>query len=120
MLKVKDDVDLSVLRDFGFTTGREVNEEFDENNTFLVDDSQLDDWFKFYRHGDDEDEDYAGHIIVDNDVAEVSIQIPVTNRKLWVEVAPIASYHAEGNELDVVTDTIAQLAVAGIIEIIKD
>ena len=35
-------------------------------------------------------------------------------------MAPIASYHVEGSELDVVTDTIAQLAVAGIIEIVKD
>lgn len=119
MLKVKDDVDLSVLRDFGFITGKEVNEEFDENNTFLVDDVSLDSWFKFYRYGDD-DEDCAGHIIQDNDVAEVSIEILADSRRLWVEVAPIASYHAEGSELDVVTDTIAQLAVAGIIEIIED
>ena len=51
MLKVKDDVDLSVLRDFGFITGREVNEEFDENNTFLVDDLSLDSWFKFFVMG---------------------------------------------------------------------
>ena len=121
MLKVKDDVDLSVLRNFGFTTGKEVKTEFDESNTSLVDDLSLDSWFKFFRYEDDHyNKDISGRIIQDNDVAEVSIQILADSRRVWVEVAPIASYHVEGSELDVVTDTIAQLAVAGIIEIIKD
>ena len=38
--------------------------------------------------------------------------------EVWVEVAPIASYHLEGRELDVVTDTIFNLVTAGIVEIV--
>lgn len=116
MLKLKDNVDFSVLRDFGFRTGEEINEE---DSIFYVDDYNTEDWFKFLRY-DEDDEDSVGEIIYDanSNVAEVSMSFSPSNRKLFIEIAPISSYHVECHDLDVVTDTIFQLVKADIVEVV--
>lgn len=114
MIKLKDGIDPSVLKSFGFQTREEVNSECEANNTcFNVSE---DGYYKFLRY--DEDDPNAGQIIYDsyNYIANVCMHF-MTDRRLWIEVAPIATYHLEGKELDVVTDTIFNLVTAGIVEI---
>ena len=115
MIKLKDGIDPSVLRPFGFQTKEEVNSECEANGTCF--DVSEDGYYKFLRY--DEDDPNAGQIIYDGYSYNANVCMHFRpNRKLWVEVTPIGTYHLEGRELDVVTDTIFDLVTAGIVEIV--
>ena len=119
-LKLKDEVNPEILRNFGFRLGREYfgNEkwcgdgcgyEYQANwyHKFLTvdwDTGEVGDGFDNIAYADD-------------DIPMVQIMFRIgSNNDLYIDCAPNCTYHISGDELDIVADTIYDLNEAGLLE----
>ena len=106
MLKVKDYLPFEELRKYGF----KPREEWDEVNMKYCPSK---DSYVIFAMDLDEDRD----VYEDNEVPVCYIEIEPKSRYLWCEAIPCCSYYIEGDELDIITDTIYKMTLDGILEI---
>lgn len=111
MLRLKDGVDPKVLEKYGFELGQKF---VDRGETCICNEMDYQDYWKFAM---DEDEPrkvmYADE---EFDQAMVSIHIQSTlGNRLWIECVPSSSYHIEGWDLNLITDTLFELIKDGIV-----
>lgn len=118
-LRVKEGVDLKVLRDYGFKTGKEWSDA-GERCLAGIGHAYQHEWYHKFLMDADEDNTKIAYISDDYDIPCVRILVRTEHRDLDVDVAVEDSYHVGGSELDIVTDTIYELTQAGILEAVPD
>lgn len=109
-LKLKEGVELERLREFGFKPGIELAALAEYAELFDGREYELPWWHKFACED--------GKPIIDEGIPQVHAWIDTRDGKnsLWFDAAPCCTYHISMDELDLVTDTIFALAIAGLIE----
>lgn len=120
-LKLKNDVNPEILREYGFVIGREhfgkekwcgngIGYEYQANwyHKFLTvdyDTGEVGDEFGDIAYSDD------------SEIPMVHMSFRVgSGDDLYIDCAPSCTYHIGGDELDIITDTIYELIEAGLIE----
>lgn len=116
MLKIKDGIDLRTLENYGFEVGRNF---IDRGERCICNESEHKDYWKFSMCEDEpENVLYADD---DFDQAMVSIQVQSSaNNRLLIECVPSGTYHISMDELDVITDTLYDMILDGVVEKITD
>ncbi len=119
-LKLKEGVTLDRLREFGFATGFElIAQDCRYEPVFDGCRYMLPWWHKFLP-----DPDTGSPIMMDEDNCNPILHAWVSTdggeNSLWFDVVPCCTYHAEMQDLDLVTDTVFELAQAGLIELVKE
>lgn len=117
-LRIKDGVDLNELRKFGFRTGAELSEDEDFEE-FLSGCSYMNDWWIKYQMNPD----FPDKVKVtedENPVCEAWVDTREGKNYLWFDVTPDCTYHASMDELELITETVFDLAMAGLIEKINE
>lgn len=120
-LRVKEDVDLEVLREYGFKTGKEWSDA-GERCLKGIGDAYQHEYHKFLMDAD-KDNTKIAYISEDYDIPCVHISVKSEHRDLYVDVAVEGSHYVEivcGSDFDTVTDTIYELTQAGILEVVPD
>lgn len=102
--------DLSyVLKRYGFNLGKELVAEDARYADAFCNDCELDWWWKFAP-----DPDGGSPYLMGEDAHPlVSICVNPETRLLYCDVEVYGTYHTSGSDLDVITDTIAELAKHG-------
>ena len=118
-LRVKEGVDLEVLREYGFKTGKEWSDA-GERCLAGIGYAYQHEWYHKFLMDADEDNTKIAYISDEYDIPCVQISVRTEHRDLYVDVAVEGSYHVGGSELDIVTDTIYELTQAGILEVVPD
>lgn len=114
MIKIKDNVDLEVLRQFGFKKGKEyadAGERCLEGSGYTY---QHEWWHKFMM--DEEDDSKIAYIDDDYDIPCVHISVKTELRDIYIDVAVEGTYHIGGSDLDIISETIMDLTNAGLLE----
>lgn len=117
-LRVKEGIDLEVLREYGFKTGKEWSDA-GERCLAGIGYAYQHEWYHKFLMDADEPSKIA-YIAEDYDIPCVQISVRTEHRDLYVEVAVEGTYHVGGSELDIVTDTIYELTQAGILEVVLE
>lgn len=117
-LRVKEGIDLEVLREYGFKTGKEWSDA-GERCLASIGYAYQHEWYHKFLMDADEPSKIA-YIAEDYDIPCVQISVRTEHRDLYVEVAVEGTYHVGGSELDIVTDTIYDLTQAGILEVVPE
>lgn len=111
MLKLKDDVNPVILEKYGFELGQTF---VDKGETCICNEVEYQDYWKFSMN-----EDEPGRVMYANeefDQAMVSIHVQSSmENRLWIECVPSSSYHIEGWDLNLITDTLFELIKDGIV-----
>lgn len=116
-LKLKTGVNPEELRKYGFKLGREWAEQGERCLEGIGYEYQHEWYHKFLM--DEEDPDNILYADEDYDQPVASIAVRIGNNyknDLYIECIPSGTYHVSGSELDVVTDTLFDLAQAGLLE----
>lgn len=114
-LKIKDGVDLNELRKFGFALGHELIEMGETFEEVLDGCEYMKDWWIKFKMDPDSPEEIE--MTEDgNPVCEAWVDTRYGHNHLWFDASPNCTYHVSMNELDIVTDTVFELAMAGLIE----
>lgn len=108
-LRIKDGVSLEQLREFGFVPGYELAQRSQYTEYFNEREYQLSWWHKFATDSE------TGAPLLD-EYGNPRCQAWVDENRLWFDVMPWGTYHAEMSDLDIVTDTVFALSLAGLIE----
>lgn len=108
-LKIKDGISPERLREFGFVPGYELAQRSQYTEYFNEREYQLSWWHKF------ETDSETGAPLLD-EYGNPRCQAWVDENRLWFDVMPWGTYHAEMSDLDMVTDTVFALAQAGLLE----
>ena len=117
-LRVKEGIDLEVLREYGFKTGKEWSDAGERCLAGIGYADQHEWYHKFLMEADEPSK--IAYIAEDYDIPCVQISVRTEHRDLYVEVAVEGTYHVGGSELDIVTDTIYELTQAGILEVVPE
>lgn len=121
-LRVKEGVDLEVLREYGFKTGKEWNDAGERCLAGTIHAYQHE-WYHKFLMDADKDNTKIAYISEDYDIPCVHISVRPEHRDLYVDVAVEGSHYVErvcGSDFDTVTDTIYELTQAGILEVVPD
>lgn len=117
-LKLKSDVSLEALREFGFTPGSELAKTSQFSRYFDGREYQLPWWHKFEMDPDNPTMPYL------DDDGNPLIQAWVDTRDgknfLWFDVIPCCTYHAGMDDLNMITDTIFLMTTAGLLELVEE
>lgn len=121
-LKLKESVNPEILRDYGFHLGKEDFGKERWCGDGLGFQYQAEWYHKFLRL-DEETGEYnsvTGKIIYTDDeldipMVQISFRIGKGN-DLYIDCAPSGTYHIEGRDLDIITETIYDLTQAGFLE----
>ena len=116
MLKIKKEVDLNVLKKYGFELGINF---VNRGETCICNKSDYQDYWKFSMQEDEPEKVLYADEEFDQAAVSIHIQSDFENR-LWIECVPSSSYHIEGWDLDIISDTLLAMANDGIIEVVKD
>lgn len=100
-----------VLRREGFKTGEEWLEKDEAYKSVIFSEKDKKDWWKFPDDPDCEKPFWMGEY--GRPIAHICVD--AETHRIWCDVEPCGSYHACGEELDVITNTIASLAKNGYI-----
>ena len=116
MIRIKDNVDFEVLRNFGFKKGKEwadVGERCLEGSGYAY---QHEWWHKFMM--DKKDDSKIAYIDDDYDIPCVHISIRTEEhlRDVYIDIAVEDTYHIGGSDLDIISETIMDLTNAGLLE----
>ena len=110
-LRIKDNVPIGRLREFGFAPGYELAQNQMFRQEFDGAEYMLPWWHKF---------ECDGKKISRNEYGTPLVHAWVDTRdgknRLWFDAAPCCTYHVGMGELDLVTDTIFELTKAGFLE----
>ena len=117
-LKIEDGIDLEVLREYGFKTGKEWSDA-GERCLEGIGHAYQHDWYHKFLMDADEDNTKIAYVSNDYDIPRVQILVITECRDLYVNVAVEDGYHVGGSELDIITDTIYELTKAGILEMMQ-
>lgn len=116
MIRLKDGIDINVLREFGFKSGAEWREV--DNRSFGAYCGNDRAFYKF--HMDPENPDQINYIEDDTDVAVCELSFVPGNDdiiRLFIDAAPTCTYHVDTYDWDgLVENTIYDLTMAGVIE----
>lgn len=112
MLRIKDNVDLRLLTDYRFELGYKF---VDRGEKCICNSSDYNDYWKFSMEEDEPTKLLYANEEYEQAMVSIHIQSDMKNR-VWIECVPSSSYHIEGWELDIVTDTILAMANDGILE----
>ena len=110
-LRIKDNIPIGRLREFGFAPGKELAQNRMFQSEFKGAAYSLPWWHKFACDG--------GEIFRnENGIPMAHAWIDTRDGKnlLWFDVAPCCTYHIEMEELDMVTETVFELTKAGLLE----
>lgn len=118
-LRVKEGIDLEVLREYGFKIGKEWGDA-GERCLAGIGYAYQHEWYHKFLMDADEDNTKIAYISDEYDIPCVQISVRTEHRDLYVDVAVEGSYHVGGSELDIVTDTIYELTQAGILEVVPE
>lgn len=116
MLKLKDGLDPKVLEKYGFQLGQKF---IDKGERCIFNESEYQEYWKFAMDEDEPDKVLYADEGFDQAMVSIHVQSNFENR-LWIECVPSSSYHIEGWDLNLITDTLYKMIVDGILEIIKD
>lgn len=119
MLKIKDNVSLEILRNYGFKTGKEWADSGERCLVGTGYEYLHNRWFKFRMDIDEETGELTDRIMYTNeeyDIPMVEISVIPETRSIYLDLAPSCTYHIDGDELDVATDTLFQLISDGLVE----
>lgn len=116
MIRLKDGIDINILREFGFKSGAEWRAA--DEPAFGDHCGQDNAFYKFYM--DPEQSDRIYYIDEDTDVATCEMSF-ITGTdgviRLFIDAAPSCTYHIDTYDWgDIVEDIIYDLAMAGAIE----
>lgn len=113
-IKIKDNVDLNQLREFGFRLGKEWADAGERCLEGIGYQYQHGWWHKFLMDPDDK----SKILYADDDYDQPLVRITVRTeyRDLYVDCTPSGTYHIGGEDLDIILETIYDLAKAGLIE----
>ena len=116
MIKIKDNVDFEVLRNFGFKKGKEWADLGERCLEGIGYEYQHEWWHKFMM--DEEDESKIAYISDEYSIPCVQITVRTEEhlRDIYIDVAVEGTYHVCGSDLDIISETIMDLTVAGLIE----
>lgn len=95
-----------VLRHYGFALGRELVAKDARYADAFSSDHELDWWWKFAPDPNEENP----YLMGEDTHPLVSMCVNPETRLLYCDVEVCGTYHTEGSDLDVITDTIAALA----------
>ena len=102
--------DLSfVLTKYGFAQGKDLVARDKRYENAFCSDSDLECWWKF---APDPDKEYP-YLRGEADHPLVSIRVDPQSRTLYCDVEVCGTYHTSGDDLDIITDTIAEMAERG-------
>ncbi len=110
-LRIKDNIPIGRLREFGFAPGKELAQNRMFQSEFKGAAYCLPWWHKFAYDG--------GEICRnENEIPMVHAWIDTRDGKnlLWFDAVPCCTYHIEMEELDMVTETVFELTKAGLLE----
>lgn len=117
-LKLKSNISLEALRKFGFAPGSELAGRPEYAAIFRGCDYQLPWWHKFEMDPDNPTMPYS------DDDGNPLVHAWVDTRDginlLWFDVIPCCTYHAEMDDLDIITDTIFAMTTAGLLEMAEE
>jgi hypothetical protein len=115
MLKIKDGIDLKKLEEYGFNIGEKF---IDNGERCICNESEYNDYWKFSMDEDEPEKVLYADDEFDQAIVSIHVQSSMGNR-LYIECTPSCSYHIEGFELNIVTDTLYQMILDGIVEQVK-
>lgn len=116
-LKLKKDVNKEELRKYGFKTGKEWAEQGVRCLVGKNYEYQHSWYHKFLMDEDDSNKILYAEEEYDQPVVHISIRIGEKfEDDLYIDCTPCDSYHIEGSELDIVTETIFDLVNNGLLE----
>lgn len=118
-LKLKEGVALEQLREFGFKPTAELIASDHRYEPIFDGCRYMFPWWHLFLQDPDEggpqvDEDSG------NPILHAWVNTSDGENRLWFDVMPVCTYHADMHDLDLVTDTVFKLAQAGLIEIAKE
>lgn len=108
-LKVKDDVDLKRLRQYGFKPGNEWKDERFLNGC----DYMLPWWHKCSMDPDNPECVYYSDDDYDQPMVHICIR---DDRTIYADLTPECTYHVGGSELSVLMETVYDMVRDGILE----
>lgn len=114
-IRLKKGVDPEVLRDYGFKSGKEWADSGEPCISGIGYEYKQKGYHKYMMDEEEPERIYYA----EDEIPMVGIWVK-ENGEFYVDCAPCCTYHIGGDELDTVTDTICDLAIAGIIEVYKE
>ena len=114
MIKIKDDIDLERLREFGFKTGKEWADQGERCLEGIGYKYQHEWGHKFLM--DEANETKIAYTCDEYSIPCVQITIRTEHRDIYIDVSVEDTYHVCGSDLDIVTKTIMDLTKAGLLE----
>lgn len=116
MLKLKNGIDPKILEKYGFAIGQTF---INRGERCIENECDYKDYWKFSMCEDEPERVLYADEEFDQAMISIHVQSKIENR-LWIECTPSRTYHIEGWELDLVTDTLYQMISDGIIEKMKE
>ena len=117
-IKIKEGVDLEELRKFGFKTGKEWADAGERCLEGIGYEYQHGWYHKFMMN--EEDDSKIAYTSDEYAIPCVQIAVRTERRDIYVDVAVEDTYHVCGSDLDIVTETIYELTMAGLLEVTPD
>lgn len=109
MYKIKEDINLEVLRKYGFKLGK----EYPESERCICNDYERDDYWFISMSLDEPDKVNYASDEFDQPTWSVHIQ---SNRRLWIECVPSCTYHIDNLDMEQMFFTLMNMILDGIIE----
>ena len=107
--KIKENVDLETLGQFGFKRGY----EYPDNERCICNDFQRDDFWLIPFDPDEPDKIYYADEDFDQPIWCIYVN---SIRTVWIDCVPSGTYHIDNMDMEPMFHTIMQMILAGVIE----
>lgn len=121
-IRLRTGVDPEELRKYGFKTGKEWADAGERCLEGIGYEYQHEWYHKFLM---DPDSDEKKILYADEEYDQPLVQITVRtgercHNDIYVECTPSGTYHIGGSDLDIVLETIIELTMAGLVEVVHE